>query len=270
MGVRSQMPSIDPSARIEDGAVIADDAIIGPFCVVGSNVRIGAGCRLISHVNISGNTTIGAGTTIYPFASLGTPPQSLAYRGEATKLEIGEDCTIRESVTMNTGTAGGGGITRVGQRGYYMAYSHVGHDCRVGNDVVFANSATLGGHCDVGNHVFMGGLSAVHQFCRVGSQAMIGAQAAVRGDVIPFGVANGIPAALDGLNVVGMRRRQFTRQRLHLLRSVYAALFHGEGAFADRLAAARGRREEDPAIAEILDFIAAANKRPLCHPRARD
>jgi len=258
---------IDPTARVEDGARVAADAEIGPFCIVGRDVTIGSGCRLISHVNIAGRTTVGAGCIIYPFASLGTAPQSLAYRGEPTALEIGENCTIRESVTMNTGTVSGGGVTRVGSRGYFMAYSHVGHDCRVGDDVIFANSATLGGHCDIGNNVFLGGLSAIHQYGRVGSNAMIGGVSGVRGDVIPFGMANGQHAFLDGLNIVGMRRRKFTRERLHKVRSFYHELFHGAGAFAERLAALQGERESDPAIAEILDFLGHDAKRSLVLPK---
>ncbi|MDQ8728771.1 acyl-ACP--UDP-N-acetylglucosamine O-acyltransferase [Bradyrhizobium sp. LHD-71] len=261
------MATIDPTARIEDGARVAADAEIGPFCIVGKDVTIGSGCRLLSHVNVTGRTTIGAGSLIYPFASLGTAPQSLAYRGEPTMLEIGENCTIRESVTMNVGTVSGGGVTRVGRRGYFMSYSHVGHDCRVGDDVIFANSATLGGHCDVGDNVFIGGLSAVHQFGRVGSNSMIGGVTGVRGDVIPFGLANGQYAFLDGLNIVGMRRRKFTRERLHKVRSFYQELFHGGGAFADRLAALQDERESDPAIAEILDFLGQDGKRSLVLPK---
>jgi UDP-N-acetylglucosamine acyltransferase len=250
------MGQIDPTARVEDGARVAPDVEIGPFCVIGKDVTIGSGCRLISHVNVVGRTTVGAGSVIYPFASLGTAPQSLAYRGEPTALEIGDNCTIRESVTMNIGTVGGGGLTRVGSRGYFMAYSHVGHDCRVGNDVIFANSATLGGHCEVGDNVFIGGLSAIHQFGRVGSNAMIGGVSGVRGDVIPFGMANGQHAFLDGLNIVGMRRRSF-----------YQALFHGPGAFAERLVALQGARETDPAICEILDFLGDDAKRSLVLPK---
>jgi UDP-N-acetylglucosamine acyltransferase len=261
------MGTIDPTARIEDGARVAPDAEIGPFCLIGKDVTIGGGCKLISHVNVVGRTTIGAGCQIFPFASLGTAPQSLAYRGEPTGLEIGDGCTIRESVTMNIGTVGGGGLTQVGSRGYFMAYSHIGHDCRVGNDVIFANSATLGGHCDIGDNVFLGGLSAVHQFGRVGSNAMIGGVTGVRGDVIPFGMANGQHAFLDGLNIIGMRRRKFTRERLHKVRTFYHQLFHGAGAFAERLVALRSERETDPAIREILDFLDHDAKRSLVLPK---
>jgi UDP-N-acetylglucosamine acyltransferase len=258
--------SIDPAARVEDGAVIGEGATIGPFCTIGPEVVIGPGCRLIGHVHVTARTTIGANCTIYPFASLGTPPQSLSYRGEPTRLEIGEGCTIREQVTMNVGTVAGGGVTRVGARGYFMNCSHVGHDCQVGNDVIFATSATLGGHCEIGDFVFIGGLSAVHQFTRVGSQVMVGGVCGVRGDVIPFGLVNGQYAVLEGLNVVGMRRRKFTRERLATVRAFYQKLFHGPGLFAERLDELQPMAAEDPAIAEILAFIAAGKHRALCLP----
>jgi UDP-N-acetylglucosamine acyltransferase len=230
------MGTIDPTARVEDGAVIGE------------------------------GTTIGAGCTIYPFVSLGTPPQSLTYKGELTRLEIGAGCTIRESATMNAGTVAGGGVTRVGERGYFMNCSHVGHDCQVGNDAIFATSATLGGHCEIGDFVFIGGLSAVHQFTRIGPQVMVGGVCGVRGDIIPFGLANGQYAALEGLNLIGMKRRQFTKQRRATVQSFYQKLFHGPGTFAERLAAAQPLASEDPAIAEILDFIGKRKHRPICLP----
>jgi len=260
------MSTIDPTARIEDGAVIGEGTSIGPFCTVGPHVVIGANCKLIAHVHITAQTTIGDSCTIYPFVSLGTPPQSLSYRGELTRLQIGQGCTIREQVTMNAGTVAGGGITRVGDRGYFMNCSHVGHDCIVGNDVIFATSATLGGHSEVGDFVFIGGLSAVHQFARVGAQVMVGALTGVRSDVIPFGLASGHYAALAGLNTVGMKRRKFTRERLALIRSFYQKLFHGPGIFAERLNEVRRLAGTDPAIAEILTFIDAGKHRELCLP----
>ncbi len=260
------MSTIDPTARIEDGAVIGEGTSIGPYCVIGPDVVIGANCKLLAHVYVTAQTTIGDGCTIYPFVSLGTPPQSLAWRGELTKLQIGQGCTIREQSTMSAGTVAGGGITRVGDRGYFMNCSHVGHDCVVGNDVIFATSATLGGHCEIGDFVFMGGLSAVHQFGRVGSQVMVSALTAVRGDVIPYGLANGQFAHLSGLNIVGMKRRKFSRERLARVRSFYQGLFHGPGVFAERLNEARQHAGADPAIAEILDFIDAGKHRELCQP----
>jgi UDP-N-acetylglucosamine acyltransferase len=260
------MSRIDPTARVEDGAVIGEGTSIGPYCIVGPNVVIGANCKLIAQVYVTAQTTIGDGCTIYPFVSLGTPPQSLGYRGELTRLKIGQGCTIREQTTMSAGTVAGGGVTRVGNRGYFMNCSHVGHDCVVGNDVIFATSATLGGHCEVGDFVFMGGLSAVHQFGRVGSQVMVGASTIVRSDVIPFGLANGQNARLAGLNLVGMKRRNFSRERIAKVRSFYMKLFHGPGVFAERLNDLRHLADSDLAIAEILDFIDAGKHRELCQP----
>ena len=260
------MSMIDPTARIEDGAVIGAGTTIGPYCIVGPNVVIGANCKLLAHICIAGQTIIGDGCTIYPFVALGAPPQSLAWRGELTRLEIGRGCTIREQSTMSAGTVAGGGVTRVGDRGYFMNCSHIGHDCVVGNDVIFATSATLGGHCEIGDFVFMGGLSAVHQFGRVGSQVMVGASTIVRSDVIPFAIANGQNARLAGLNLVGMKRRKFSPERLAVLRSFYMKLFHGPGIFADRLNELRHLAVGDPAIAEILGFIDAGKNRELCQP----
>jgi UDP-N-acetylglucosamine acyltransferase len=263
------MSTIDATARVEDGAVIGEGTSIGPYCVIGRHVVIGANCTLVAHVHITAQTTIGDGCTIHPFVSLGGPPQSLGHRGELTRLEIGQGCTIREQSTMSAGTVAGGGLTRVGDRGYFMNCSHVGHDCVVGNDVIFATSATLGGHCEIGDFVFIGGLSAVHQYGRVGSPVMVGALTGVRSDVIPFALVSGQYGALAGLNVVGMKRRGFTRARLAVVRSFYQTLFHGPGVFADRLKAHRDLAAEDPAIAEILSFIDAGKHRELCQPARR-
>jgi UDP-N-acetylglucosamine acyltransferase len=262
--------TIDPTARIEDGAVIGVGTSIGPYCIVGSHVVIGPDCKLVAHVHVAGETTIGAGCTVYPFVSLGAPPQALSYRGELTKLQIGQGCTIREQVTMNAGTVAGGGVTRVGDRGYFMNCSHVGHDCVVGNDVIFATSATLGGHCEIGDLVFMGGFSSAHQFVRIGAQTMVGAASCVRSDVIPFGLASGQYASLAGLNIIGMKRRKFNRERLAVVRSFYQKLFHGSGVFAERLQEVRQLASADPAIAEILAFIDAARHRALCLPANDD
>jgi UDP-N-acetylglucosamine acyltransferase len=260
------MSTIDPTARIEDGAVIGAGTSIGPYCIIGPHAVIGADCKLMAHVSVAGHTTIGAGCVIHPFAALGGPPQDLSYRGEPTRLEIGEGCCLREGVTMNIGTKKGGGITRVGARGYFMNNSHVGHDCLVGNDVIFATSATLGGHCEIGDFVYIGGLSAVHQFTRIGPQVMVGGICGVRGDVIPFGLVNGQYATLEGFNIIGMKRRKFTRDRLATLRSFYKKLFHGPGIFAERLAEVRPLAAEDPAIKEILAFIGDGKLRALCLP----
>jgi len=260
------MSTIDPTARVEDGAVIGEGTSVGPYCIVGPHVVIGTNCKLISHVSVIGHTSIGNDCVISPFAALGGAPQDLTYRGESTRLQIGSGCTIREGVTMNVGTVKGGGLTRVGDRGFFMNNSHVGHDCVVGHDAIFATSATLGGHCEIGDHVYIGGLSAVHQFTRVGSQVMVGGVCGVRGDIIPFGLANGQYAVLEGLNIIGMRRRKFTRERLAIVRAFYQKLFHGPGIFAERLEAVQPLASEDPAIAEILAFIAEAKHRALCLP----
>ena len=257
------MSKIDPTARVEDGAVIGEGAFIGPYCTIGPHAVIGAHTQLISHVNIAGQTTLGEGCTVYPFASLGTPPQSLSYKGELTKLTIGEGCIIRENVTMNTGTVAGGGITRVGARGFFMNNTHVGHDCIVGNDVIFATSATLGGHCEVGDFTFIGGLSAVHQFVRIGHQVMVGGMSGVMSDIIPYGIVNGQRALLEGLNVVGMKRRKFTKERLHIVRRFFTDLFHGPGHFADRWERLQGEEAADPAVAEIVTFIRNVGRRGL-------
>jgi UDP-N-acetylglucosamine acyltransferase len=260
------MTRIDPTARVEDGAVIGDGTVVGPYCIIGPNAVIGENCQLISHVQVMGHTKVGADCVISPFVALGGPPQDLSYKGEPTRLEIGAACVLREGVTMNVGTVKGGGLTKVGERGFFMNNSHVGHDCFVGNDVIFATSATLGGHCEIGDFVYIGGLSAVHQFTRVGPQVMVGGVCGVRGDVIPFGLVNGQYAVLEGLNIIGMKRRKFTRERLATVRGFYQRLFHGPGIFAERLESVRPLASEDPAIAEILKFIGDGKHRPLCLP----
>jgi len=253
---------IDPSARIEAGAVIGEGVTIGPFCTIGANVKIGDGCRLVSHVNVTGHTTIGERTVIYPFASLGTPPQSLGYKGEPTRLDVGSDCDIRENVTMNTGTAADRGVTTVGNNCFFMVGSHVAHDCVVGNKVIFANNVLLGGHSQIGDNVVFGGGVAVRQFVRIGEGAMIVGLSGVRADVIPFGMAHGPLANLVGLNVVGMRRRGLGKSDVHRVREAYQALFFGEGEFRARLDKVEATYASDDLINRIVAFI-RAGKRPL-------
>jgi len=260
------MTAIDPTARIAEGAAIAARAMIGPYCVIGPNVTIGEGCTLVAHVHVTGHTTIGPRTKIYPFASLGTPPQSVKYRGGPTRLEIGAGCDIREHVTMNLGTEDAGGITRVGDRGFFMVGSHVGHDCHVGDDVTLANNAVLGGHAVLGDRVVLGGGAAIHQFVRIGESAMVSGVSGVAADIIPFGFAIGQRAVLDGLNVVGMRRRGFSRADIHRLRSAYDALFLSEGVFRDRLDRVEREFAGDELIGKMLAFIRAGQSRPLMHP----
>ena len=260
------MPKIHPLAAVDAAAVIAEDAEIGPFCVVGPHVSIASGVHLVSHVHVEGHTTIGARTTVYPHATLGTSPQSVNYRGGPTRLVIGADCKIREGVTMNAGTEDGGGVTRIGDRGFFMANAHVAHDCEVGNDVIFANCATLGGHCLIGDNVFIGGLSAVHQHTRIGAYAMIGGVSGIRSDVIPFGLASGEHARMIGINVIGMKRRSFGQGSIMAVRKAYRLFFFGSGSIDDRLGATEAAIGSDPAVAGILTFIRARGKGTLCQP----
>jgi UDP-N-acetylglucosamine acyltransferase len=260
------MASIHPTAMVDRGAEIAADVSIGPYCVIGPNVMLGEGCRLRAHVHLTGHTTVGARTVISPFASLGTPPQSVKYRDEPTRLVIGPDCDIREGVTVNIGTEDGGGVTEVGARCFFMVGSHVGHDCHVGNDVTIANNAVLGGHVTLGDYVVLGGQAAVHQFARVGESAMVTGISGVAADVIPFAVAHGQRAALSGLNVVGLRRRGLGRADLHRLRRAYRALFMSNGLFRDRLVAVERDFADDPLVGKMIAFIRHKSARPLMMP----
>jgi UDP-N-acetylglucosamine acyltransferase len=257
------MARIHPTAVVDRGAEIAADTEIGPYCVIGPHVVVHAACFLQAHVHVTGHTVIGERTKIAPFASLGTPPQSVKYRGGPTRLVIGPDCDIREHVTMNTGTEDGGGLTEIGARCFFLVGSHVGHDCHVGNDVTLANNAVLGGHVLTGDHVGLGGGAAVHQYVQIGEGAMISGVSGVAGDIIPFGFAIGQRAVLDGLNVVGLRRRGYARPDIHRLRQAYRALFLGGGLFRDRLAVVENEFGGDPIIAKVLAFIQGKRKRPL-------
>jgi UDP-N-acetylglucosamine acyltransferase len=254
------MTSIDPTARIESGAVIGRDVSIGPYCVIGSKVVLSDGCRIAGHVHIAGHTAIGPRTAIYPFSSLGTPPQSVRYRGGPTRLVVGADCDIREGVTMNTGTEDDRGVTEVGDRCLLMVGSHVGHDCKVGNDVTFANNVVLGGHVTVGDFVVFGGQAAVRQFVRIGEGAMVVGMSGVRADVIPFGLVQGPLADLVGLNVVGMRRRGWTKADIHRLRKAYDAIFFGAGTFRQRLDEVAAQYGDDPLVAGVIAFIRAGSQ----------
>ena len=256
------MGAIDPTARIEKGAVIGNEVSIGPYCIIGPHVAVGDGCRLVAHVHIAGHTTIGPRTTLYPFASLGTPPQSVKYRGGPTRLVVGADCQIREGVTINTGTEEDRGVTEVGDRCWLMVGSHVGHDCKVGSDVTFANNVVLGGHVTIGDFVVFGGQAAVRQFVRIGEGAMVVGLSGVRADVIPFGLVQGPLADLIGLNVVGMRRRGATKADIHQLRRAYQAMFFGPGTFRERLDRVAAESGADPLVAKVIAFIRSGT-RPL-------
>jgi UDP-N-acetylglucosamine acyltransferase len=260
------LAQIHPTAIVADSAEIAEDAVIGPFCIVGEAVRIGAGTRLHAHVVVEGRTTLGRNNQVHPFAVLGGPPQHTGYKGEDTQLVIGDNNVIREHATMNIGTVNGGGVTRVGSNGFYMIESHVGHDCVVGDNVILTKQATLGGHCHVGDYVIVGGLAAVHQFTRVGRHAMIGGLAAVVKDVIPYGSVWGNHAHLEGLNLVGLKRRGFDRETINTLRAAYRLLFADEGTFQERLEDTAQTYAASPEVMEIIEFIRADASRPLCLP----
>lgn len=258
--------SIHPTAIVAAGAELADGVTVGPFSVIGERVKIGSGSRLHSHVVIEGDTELGAGNEVFPFAMLGGPPQHTAYKGEPTQLRIGDHNLIREHATMNLGTVNGGGVTRVGSHGLFMIESHVGHDCYVGDHVILTKQATLGGHCLIGDYVIVGGLAAVHQFTRVGRHAMIGGLAAVVKDVIPYGSVWGNHAHLEGLNLVGLKRRGFDRDTINTLRAAYRMLFADEGTFQERLEDTVQTYSGSAQVMEIIDFIRADASRPLCLP----
>ena len=259
--------AIDATAIVADGAVLHDDVEVGAYSVIGENVVLGAGCRVHSHVVLAGRTQIGEGCEIFPFASIGHIPQDQKFKGEQSQLVIGPRCTIREHVTMNPGTEGGGGITRVGAEGLFMVGSHVAHDCLVGDNVILANNATLAGHCVIGDHVILGGLSAVHQFVRIGAHAFVGGMSGVENDVIPFGVAIGDRASLSGLNIVGLKRRGFSRDEIHSLRNAYRLLFSNEGTLKERLIDVEAMFPSDPGVRMIIDFIKERSDRSLCVPK---
>lgn len=260
------MSNIHPTAVIANGAKIDASAKIGPYCVIGDKVEIGPETELVSHVVIQGRTIIGRGNRIYPFASLGNPPQDLKFKGEDTELRIGDNNMIREYVTMNPGTEGGGGVTLIGNNNMFMALAHVAHDCRIANNCVFANNATLAGHVEVGDHVIVGGLSAVRQFVRIGRHSIVGGASGVAFDVIPFGSALGNRATLGGLNLVGLKRRGFSRETIHKMRQAYRLLFAEEGTLADRMNDVSEMFAAYPEILEVVEFI-RASKRGITTPQ---
>lgn len=257
---------IHPSAVIAPGAVIGDDCQIGPFCMVGEEVVLGRGVVLKSHVVVTGDTHIGDETTLFPFAVIGEMPQDLKFAGEKTRLRIGARNRIREHVTMNVGTAGGGGETRVGSDGLYMAGCHVAHDAQIGDRVVIVNSTAIAGHCVIEDDVIIGGLCGVHQFVRIGQGAIIGALSMVTADVIPHGLVMGPRGELDGLNLVGLKRKGVARADITALRAAFLTLKDGEGTVQDR--AERLAIEFDSEhVRQMVDFILGESDRGLLTPR---
>lgn len=260
---------IHPTAVVEDGAVLEDGVFVGPYCVVGPQARLRSGVRLDAHVCVAGNTEIGARSRVFPFTSLGSEPQDLKYKGEETRLVIGEDVKIREHVTMNPGTEGGGGLTRVGDRCLFMVGTHVAHDCLIGNDVILANNATLAGHVEVGDFAVLGGLCAVHQFVRLGAHAMIGGMTGVERDVIPAGTVMGNRAHLAGLNLTGLKRRGVPKDEIHRLRGAYREIFTGdEGGLRERAARVSEAVGGAGITRQMLDFLLADSDRRFCLPLA--
>jgi UDP-N-acetylglucosamine acyltransferase len=264
------MPSIHPTAIVDPAAQLAESVTVGPYCVVGPHVEAAENVELKSHVVLEGRTTIGPGTTIYPFASIGVRPQDLKYKGEESRLEIGANVTIREHVTANPGTEGGGMLTKIGNNVLLAIGAHVAHDCFVGDGSVVMNNVLLGGHVVIGEAVVIGGGSAIHQFVRVGKHAMIGGASGVENDVIPFGTVMGNRARLHGLNLVGMKRRGFSRDEIHALRNAYKQLFsHDEGkVMADRLRDVSALYPDSEAVRDVVAFIEAESSRAICQPVA--
>lgn len=261
----SDAATIHPSAVVEEGAQLAPGCVVGPFCHVGPDVTLAAGVELKSHVVVTGRTEIGEDTVVFPFAVIGGIPQDLKFRGEPTRLVVGKRNRIREHVTMNTGTEGGGGVTIVGDDGLFMAGCHVAHDARIGNRVILVNNSAVAGHCVLEDEVILGGLSGVHQWVRVGRGAIIGAVTMVTNDVIPHGLVQGPRGRLDGLNLVGLKRRGVPRADITALRAAYQMLSQGEGAFQDR-ARRLGEETQSDHVREIVAFILGDSDRSFLTP----
>ena len=256
---------IDKNSVIHKNAKIAETAEVGPYVVIGPNVEIYDNVKIYSHVNISGNTKIGEGTKIFPFASIGNDPQDLKYKGENTKLEIGKNNSIREYVTINPGTEGGGGLTKIGDNCLFMISSHVAHDCRVGNNVIIANNVPLGGHVTIEDNVVIGGNSAVQQFTRIGKMAMIGGMTGVLHDVIPYGLSTGNRNSLQGLNLIGLRRAKFENKDILGLSEAYKEIFVTKN-INENISKLNGSFKENPLVKNVIDFITKDKKRSICTP----
>jgi UDP-N-acetylglucosamine acyltransferase len=261
------MTSVCRTSIVDKGAKLGQGVFIGPFCHVTDGVFLGDGVKLHSHVVVTGATEVGDGTQVYPFASIGHCPQDLKFKGEKSSIVIGCNNIIREQVTINPGTEGGGLETKIGDNCLFMVGSHVAHDCLVGNNVILANNATLGGHVVVEDYAILGGLSAVHQFVRIGRHAMIGGMSGVEQDVIPYGSVLGNRARLAGLNIVGLKRRGFSRVEVSNLRKAYRLLFAEEGTMSERLDDVTEMYSENEAVMDIVAFIRDNSSRAICQPR---
>jgi len=256
---------IHETAIIDSKAKISSNVKIGPYTVIGSNVEIGEGSEIQSHVSIMGNTKIGINNKIYSFASIGNDPQDLKYRGEETKLEIGNNNKIREYVTINPGTIGGGGLTKIGNNCLFMVSSHIAHDCLVGNNVILANNVPLGGHAEIEDDVIIGGNSAVQQFTRIGRAAMIGGMCGVVRDIIPYGIAHGNRSILQGLNLIGLRRKNIPNHKIMILNKAYQEIFKNEN-LTQNLKNLTVDLKRNELVLEVVTFLEKDKKRPICSP----
>ena len=259
--------SIHSTAIVEDGATLGVDVKIGPYCVVGGEAKLGDGVELISHAIVTGRTTLGARSQVFPFASIGHRPQDLKYAGEASTLEIGENTTIREHVTISPGTAGGGMVTRIGNNCLIMIGVHIGHECIIGNTVILSNNVTFAGHCHIDDYVVMSGYSGATQFVHIGAHAFVGGLTKLEKDLIPYGAAIGNPAELSGLNLVGLKRRGFDREAIHNLRTAYRMIFASEGTLRERVDDAAAIFPKDELVQDVVRFIVNAKDHPLTLPR---
>jgi UDP-N-acetylglucosamine acyltransferase len=256
---------INNTALIDSNAKISKNVSIGAYSVIGPNVQIGEGTVVQSHVNITGNTIIGVNNKIYPFVSIGNDPQDLKFKGEKNFLEIGDNNSIREYVTINPGTEGGGGKTKVGNNCLFMVSSHIAHDCIVGDHVILANNVPLGGHAHIDDHAIIGGNSAVQQFTRVGKFAMIGGMCGVVRDVIPYGIAHGNRSILQGLNLIGLRRKNFPNKEILSLSEAYKIIFKNEN-LTENLSNLSNDLRKNKLVSEVVNFIKKDKKRPICTP----
>lgn len=251
---------IHPTAVIEDGAELGADVQIGPFCTIGAGVRLGDGCRLMSHVVLSGETTIGSGNRFFPFATVGVEPQDLKFKGEVTRLEIGSGNTFRESCTVHVGTGGGGGVTRIGNDNFLMAYAHIAHDCQLGDGIIMANAATLAGHVTIMDRAMVGAFSGVHQFCRVGREAFVGGYSVITQDAMPYILTVGNRATSHGINTLGLKRRGVPAETLTALRNAYRAIFRSKLGREEGLARARQEWGDVPHVDELIRFITESER----------
>ena len=259
---------IHNTSVIENKSLIDKAAKIGPFCYIGPNVQISKNVELVSNVHIEGNTKIGKGTKIFPFASIGTSPQDLKFKGEENSLEIGENNVIREYVTINPGTTGGGSKTVIGDGNLLMISSHVAHDCHIGNNVVIANNVPLGGHVTIEDSVVIGGNSAVQQFTRIGRLAMIGGMTGVLKDVIPFGLSFGNRNYLRGINLIGLKRKKYSNKLIMDLDSAFKKIFSSKN-LHENLNKINGEYKDNELVAEVVKFISKDKKRPICTPQSK-